>query len=90
MRELRHFIERAVILSDGQRISFSGLDHIPAHQDFSEPGGLLPWADMERDYLEKVLKVTHWKVSGRKGAAAILGLKPTTLFFRMKKLGLHK
>jgi transcriptional regulator with GAF, ATPase, and Fis domain len=90
VRELKHFIERAVILSDGQRISFSGLDHVPAHRDFGEPGGLLPWVEMERDYLEKVLKATHWKVSGKNGAAALLDLKPTTLFFRMKKLGLNK
>ena len=59
-------------------------------RDFGEPAGLIPLAEMERDYLEKVLNATHWKVSGRNGAAAILGLKPTTLFFRMKKLGLRK
>ena len=90
VRELKHFIERAVILSDGQRISLSGLDHVPVLRDFGEPAGLIPLAEMERDYLEKVLNATHWKVSGRNGAAAILGLKPTTLFFRMKKLGLRK
>ena len=75
---------------DGQRISLSGLDHVPVLRDFGEPAGLIPLAEMERDYLEKVLNATHWKVSGRNGAAAILGLKPTTLFFRMKKLGLRK
>ena len=90
VRELKHFIERAVILSDGPRISLSGLNHSAAHREIVEPAGLLPWAEMERDYLMKVLNATHWKVSGKKGAAAILGLKPTTLFFRMKKLGLRK
>ena len=90
VRELKHFIERAVILSDGPRISLSGLDHSAAHREIVEPAGLVPWAEMERDYLMKVLNATHWKVSGQKGAAAILGLKPTTLFFRMKKLGLRK
>jgi transcriptional regulator with GAF, ATPase, and Fis domain len=90
VRELKHFIERAVILSEGQRIDFSGLDPDPVNRDFNERTGLLPLAEMEREYLKKVLKATHWKVSGRNGAAAILGLKPTTLFFRMKKLGLHK
>jgi transcriptional regulator with GAF, ATPase, and Fis domain len=89
-RELKHFVERAVILSEGQRISLSGLEHTPAQRDFSEPAGLLPLAEMERAYLEKVLNATHWKVSGRNGAASILGMKPTTLFFRMKKLGLRK
>ncbi|MBI5584820.1 MAG: sigma 54-interacting transcriptional regulator [Deltaproteobacteria bacterium] len=89
VRELKHFIERAVILSDGQHIAFSGLDQVPVPRDSNEPSGLLPWAEMERDYLKKVLDATRWKVSGRNGAAAILGLKPTTLFFRMKKLGLR-
>lgn len=90
VRELKHFIERAVILSDGPRIGFSGLDHVTAQRDLTGPTGLMPLAEMERDYVEKVLNATHWKVSGKNGAAAILGLKPTTLFFRMKKLGLNK
>jgi transcriptional regulator with GAF, ATPase, and Fis domain len=91
VRELKHFIERAVILADGSHIAFSGLDEDSATRDTTaEPAGLLPLAEMERDYLKKVLQATRWKVSGRNGAAAILGLKPTTLFFRMKKLGLRK
>ena len=45
---------------------------------------------MERGYIEKILNATHWKVSGPNGAASILGLKPTTLISRMKKLGIEK
>jgi transcriptional regulator with GAF, ATPase, and Fis domain len=45
---------------------------------------------MERSYIEGVLHTTRWRVSGPNGAAAILGLKPTTLFSRMKKLGIKK
>jgi transcriptional regulator with GAF, ATPase, and Fis domain len=91
VRELEHFVERSVILSDGRRISFSGLHS-------SRVGTLTPdsyhlnatLADVERDHIERVLKSTYWKVSGPKGAAEILGLKPTTLLFRMKKLGIKK
>jgi formate hydrogenlyase transcriptional activator len=91
VRELEHFVERSVILSDGRRISFSGLHT-------NRVGTLTPdsyqlnasLADVERDHIEKVLKSTYWKVSGPKGAAEILGLKPTTLLFRMKKLGIKK
>jgi transcriptional regulator with GAF, ATPase, and Fis domain len=91
VRELEHFVERSVILSDGKRISFSGLHT-------NRVGTLTPdvyqlnasLADVERDHIEKVLKSTYWKVSGPKGAAEILGLKPTTLLFRMKKLGIKK
>ena len=45
---------------------------------------------MERGYIERILNATHWKVSGPNGAASILGLKPTTLISRMKKLGIEK
>jgi transcriptional regulator with GAF, ATPase, and Fis domain/tetratricopeptide (TPR) repeat protein len=89
VRELKHFVERAVILSDGTRLSFSGLeriaDQIPADNMFKSS-----LADVERSYIEKVLDATHWRVSGPNGASAILGLKPTTLLFRMKKLGIRK
>ncbi|MCU0579126.1 MAG: sigma 54-interacting transcriptional regulator [Desulfobacterota bacterium] len=90
VRELKHFIERAVILAEGPHLAFSGLHPLPLNRECSEPAGWQPLADVEREYLEKVLQATRWKVSGRNGAAAILGLKPTTLFFRMKKLGLQK
>ncbi len=46
--------------------------------------------DGKRSYIEGVLNATHWRVSGPNGAAAILGLKPTTLLSRMKKLGIKK
>ena len=47
-------------------------------------------ADYEREYVERVLESTRWRVSGPMGAAAVLGLKPTTLIARMKKLGLAR
>lgn len=90
IRELEHFIERAVILSDGNRISFSGLDHTLAHSISGDDLPMVSLVDMEREYIEKILNATHRKVSGPNGAASILGLKPTTLFFRMKKLGIKK
>jgi transcriptional regulator with GAF, ATPase, and Fis domain len=90
VRELEHFIERAVILSDGGKIHFPGLDEAlsPCITDESLP--VTPLADMERVYIEKILNATRWRVSGPNGAAAILGLKPTTLISRMKKLGIKK
>lgn len=57
----------------------------PAH----EPD-LRPFADIERDVLRRVLDHTGGRVSGPRGAAAILGLKPTTLASRMKKLGVAR
>ncbi len=90
VRELKHFIERAVILSDGGRISFSGLHHTYAHRIHGEDGPMISLAELEREHIERVLNATHWKISGPSSASLILGLKPTTLLFRMKKLGIKK
>jgi len=51
---------------------------------------LRPLAESERETIERVLAHTGGKVSGPHGAARILGLKPTTLFSRMKKLGVRR
>ena len=90
VRELEHFIERAVILSDDGRIHLSGLDDSLASRIAGKDLSVTPLADVERGYIEKILNATHWKVSGPNGAASILGLKPTTLISRMKKLGIEK
>ena len=46
--------------------------------------------DVERDHIIAVLEQRGWRVSGPKGAASLLGLKPTTLEARMKKLGIQR
>ena len=51
---------------------------------------LRPLAESERETIERVLGHTRGKVSGPSGAARILGLKPTTLFSRMQKLGVRR
>lgn len=51
---------------------------------------LRPFAATERDVLERVLEHTRGRVSGPRGAAALLSLKPTTLHSRMKKLGIAR
>lgn len=91
VRELEHFIERAVILSDGEQIKFPSLEQPfegqPRNESQDTPR---PLAEMERSYIEGILHASHWRVSGPYGAAVILGLKPTTLLSRMKKLGIKK
>jgi transcriptional regulator with GAF, ATPase, and Fis domain/tetratricopeptide (TPR) repeat protein len=90
VRELEHFVERAVIISDGKDLSFSGHGlKGPEGIRAREPGPTL-LADVERLHIEKVLSHTRGKVGGPDGAAALLGLKPTTLFFRIKKLGITR
>ena len=46
--------------------------------------------EVERDYIVRVLEQTHWKVSGKNGAAEILGLDRSTLRARMRKLGIRQ
>jgi formate hydrogenlyase transcriptional activator len=46
--------------------------------------------DVERQHILRVLEQTGWRVAGKNGAAKILGLKPTTLEARMKKLGINR
>ncbi|MFC1857473.1 helix-turn-helix domain-containing protein [Thermodesulfobacteriota bacterium] len=46
--------------------------------------------EVERRHILAVLKQTNWRISGPNGAAKILGLNPSTLRFRMQKLGIQK
>jgi transcriptional regulator with GAF, ATPase, and Fis domain/tetratricopeptide (TPR) repeat protein len=90
VRELEHFIERAVILSNGNGVTFSGVREIQAHRAPTEDGTASSLSDMKRQHIQKVLKATRWKVYGLGGAAKLLGLKPTTLLYRMKILDIKR
>ena len=88
IRELENVIERAVILSPGPVLRLSPRElksrispgqNIDRHQTLEE---------VERDHILKTLKETRWVLSGPTGAAARLGLNRSTLYFRMKKLGI--
>jgi transcriptional regulator with GAF, ATPase, and Fis domain len=45
---------------------------------------------VERDYIVTVLQRTNWVITGPRGAAAVLGLNPSTLRSRIKKLGISR
>jgi transcriptional regulator with GAF, ATPase, and Fis domain len=92
VRELEHCIEQALILSDGTSIVFPDLARTSGNilPPLGQGGGVMTLENMERDYIERILTMTHWKVMGRGGAATILGKKPTTLFSRMKRLGIKR
>ncbi|GIX47535.1 MAG: hypothetical protein KatS3mg131_1746 [Candidatus Tectimicrobiota bacterium] len=86
VRELEHLIERAVILSPGPRLELG--DWLPRSR---LPAARFPTlAECERDHILAALEQTGWRVSGERGAAKLLGLKPTTLEARMKKLGIRR
>jgi transcriptional regulator with GAF, ATPase, and Fis domain len=54
----------------------------------STPG--LTMKEVDREHIQSVLETTGWRIRGKTGAAAILGLKPTTLETRMAKLDIHR
>ena len=95
VRQLEHVLQRAVVLARGGPIGAEHLDGVPAvpagHAAApAGPGALtiVPLAEYERRYLVRVLEHTHGVIHGQRGAALLLGLKPTTLRSRMEKLGI--
>jgi len=60
------------------------------HLDATAPAPLRSFAEIQREGILRTLERTGWRVSGPKGAAAVLRLKPTTLESKMKKLGIHR
>jgi formate hydrogenlyase transcriptional activator len=85
IRELQNFIERAVILTNGDVLRLAPL---PSHAVFpTEPVTL---ADAERDHILNALRESNWVVGGAAGAAARLGVKRTTLISKMRKRGLSR
>jgi len=93
IRELRNFIERSVILSSGRTLCAPLKDlkatSTPARGILAtlEPVTL---EDAERAHICKTLEQTKWKVAGSGGAAVRLGIKRSTLYFRMRKLGIFR
>ena len=88
VRELEHIIERAVITS--QQPVFRLVDHLEEEPAKAEEGALKEFEEMAREHILQVLQKTRWKIDGEGGAAAMLGLNPSTLRFRIKKLGIKR
>jgi len=88
VRELEHVIERAVIISPGPVLQFADWPEVEALQTKEEP--LKGLEAMEREHILKVLEETGWKIDGKHGAASLLGLHPSTLRFRLKKLDIKR
>ncbi len=88
IRELQNFIERSVILTSGNVLE-SPLASLKSAAEV-ESLGPITMEDAERDHIQKTLEQTRWVVSGPNGAAARLGIKRSTLYFRMQKLGISR
>jgi len=90
VRELQNFIERAVILSPQSilRAPISELEPFQPHKESNLPMNGL--AEVERDHILRALEASNWVIGGRNGAAERLGMKRTSLVYRMKKLGISR
>jgi transcriptional regulator with GAF, ATPase, and Fis domain len=88
IRELQNVVERAVILSPGPALR-PPLDEFRAMSG-GPPAAARPLADAEREHIVEVLRTSGGVLSGTNGAAARLGMKRTTLQYRMRKLGIEQ
>jgi transcriptional regulator with GAF, ATPase, and Fis domain len=105
VRELRNVIERAVILARGGMLDFDlpmtasasaaptkSASRVAAGSGPKPEPEYLTEAELEsreRENLLVILEKANWKIKGPDGTAELLGVKPTTLFSRMKKMGIR-
>ncbi|MGR9053006.1 MAG: sigma-54 interaction domain-containing protein [Gammaproteobacteria bacterium] len=87
VRELANFIERSVILSHGRALDIpvAELQSVEATQ-----AGDMSLVDFEREHILRALHESNWVVAGPSGAAAKLGMKRTSLQYKMQKLGITR
>lgn len=91
IRELQNVVERAVILSPGPSLQFPVGDfEAPAEQASAANAEPVTLADAEREHILGILQETRWVVGGPKGAASRLGMRRSTLQWKMKKLGISR
>jgi transcriptional regulator of acetoin/glycerol metabolism len=88
VRELRNVIERSLILTPG--------DTLVVDEPFvgaGSPAGTIQADDLasqQRDHIQRVLAACGGRIKGPGGAAERLGLKPSTLYYRLKQLGIER
>jgi len=90
VRELENVIERAAILSPGPVVEVEPLGAGGEAPPAGAGDGASTLEEVERNHILRVLESTGGVIAGSRGAAAILGLKPSTLRSRMEKLGVTR
>jgi formate hydrogenlyase transcriptional activator len=82
IRELRNVVERSMIISSGDTLRISQF------QELEQTRAPLTLEETEREHILRILEKTMWHIKGPNGAAGRLGVKPSTLYSRMQKLGI--
>ena len=91
VRELENVIERAVIVTTGDMLRLAA--PLKAPKSDRKTSNNLPMkslSEMEKEYILQALDKTNWNISGKGGAAELLGLNSSTLRGRMRKHGIHR
>jgi formate hydrogenlyase transcriptional activator len=90
IRELQNFIERAVILSPHSVLRAPTAELDPVHTGSETNPPMTGLEEVERDHIIRALEASNWVVGGRTGAAQRLGMKRTSLVYRMQKLRISR
>lgn len=90
VRELENLIERAMIVTGGDTLSIDSSWLLPSSNAPQPAKGTGSLRDVERGTIVSALEQCHGRIYGPSGAAAALGLKPTTLYGKMRKLGIRR
>jgi transcriptional regulator with GAF, ATPase, and Fis domain len=89
VRELENVLERAVITTADHTLRLAE----PLSPQMADAGPIvshIALVDVERAHIIRILQARGWRIEGTRGAAVALGLKPSTLRSRMRKLGIHR
>ncbi|MDE2741820.1 MAG: sigma 54-interacting transcriptional regulator, partial [Gemmatimonadota bacterium] len=98
VRELEHLIQQAVTTCKGGQIEvadlmqhgFNIVNSVLGLKGESQEREIMPLLELERSYILEVLNATNGQIKGTKGAAALLGVPPSTLYNKMRKLGIKR
>ncbi len=100
VRELQNVVERAVLLAQGTLVEADAIavptppapNWLRAAVGDASPSvaAVTTLADADRHAILRALESSGWRVSGEHGAARALGVKPTTLHSKMKRLGIRR
>jgi formate hydrogenlyase transcriptional activator len=88
IRELQNVIERAVVLAKGAIVQID--DSMLGAEASPEESTIETLENVERNHIIRALQETQWVIHGKKGAAELLGINPSTLRSRMEKLAIKK
>jgi chemotaxis protein methyltransferase CheR len=91
VRELENVIERAVIVTPGNMLQLAAPLEAAASTAGRNPDApIKTLAEMEKEHILSTLTKTYWNISGKGGAAELLGLNSSTLRGRMRKHGIQR